>query len=107
MSLGGGQNMSLWDSLGQGPHLNPSTDSLVTPGKSLNVSGHPSQTNMTTTIMSWQVLSWKPSRGTLILFAALHQSPAEHEDIGWDLLNSGVSKAGPQLLVKQDMAMTA
>lgn len=65
MSLGRGQNLSCWDSLGWGPHLNASTDSIVTPGKSLNVSGHPSQTKVTPTMMTWQVLSWKPSHGTL------------------------------------------
>lgn len=60
MSLGSRQNLSCWDSSGWGLCLNSSTDLLVTPGKSFNVSSHPSHVNVTTTTMSRTVLSWKP-----------------------------------------------
>lgn len=69
---------------------NPSMSSTVTPGKSFNVSSHPSQTNAPTTSMSRQVLPWKPWYGALMSFVALHQSLAEHKDIVWDFLSTDI-----------------
>lgn len=108
MPLDSRQNLMCWESSGWGPHLNPSTDSLVTPGETFNVSGHPSQTNVTTTMMSQQVLSWKPSHGTLCyhfqLYTKALQSTRVLARLFWTV---GFGEAGPQVLVKQDMAMTA